>query len=67
MEKKISLRLLNDPTNRGKHLICVAGKVFKARNGKEALRILNQIHKKYPQRKVTLTYMPKADTLILFL
>lgn len=64
--KKINLRFLNDPMNRGKHLIFIAGKVFKAKDGREALRILNRVHHEYPRQKVTLTYVPKADTLILF-
>lgn len=67
MEAGINLKLLSDPANRGKHLICVAGKVFKARNAREARKILDRIELKYPKQKVTLAYVPKSDTLILFL
>lgn len=67
MKTGLNLRLLGDPTNRGKHLICVGSRVFKASNGKEAKRILNRIHRDYPHQKITLAYVPKEDTLILFL
>jgi hypothetical protein len=65
MRKKIIFKFLSDPSNRGRHLIFVAGKVFKAKTGREARQILAQIHKEYPRKKITLTYVPKADTLIL--
>lgn len=66
MENSILLKLLSRPANRGKHLICVGGKVFTARTGTQALKILERVHQKYPKEKVTLAYAPKADTLILF-
>lgn len=66
MRNRILLKLLSDPANRGKHLICVGGKVFTARTGTQALKVLNRVHTKYPKKKVTLAYAPKADTLILF-
>lgn len=59
------LKVLSNPANRGKHLILVAGKVFRARTGRQAKRILNRIHKEYPHQKITLAYIPKEDTLIL--
>ncbi len=66
MKKTNVFRVLSDPASRGKHLIFVAGKVFKARTGKEARRILDRIHREYPKKKIALTYVPKADSLILF-
>lgn len=65
MKSAIDLRLLNNPTYRGKHLICVSGRVFKAKNGEEAKKILNRVHQEYPHQKITLAYVPKEDTLIL--
>ena len=67
MKTTMNIKALNDPMNRGKHLICVAGRIFKARNGKEAKRILSRIHKEYPHQKITLAYVPKDDTLILLI
>lgn len=66
MKSAIDLRLLSKPRNRGKHLICVGGRVFKAKNGQEAKKVLNRIHREYPHQKITLAYIPKEDTLILF-
>jgi hypothetical protein len=66
MKNRMLLRLLSHPANRGKHLICVGEKVFTARTGDQALKILNRVHEKYPKKKVTLAYAPKADALILF-
>lgn len=63
---KTSLKFLSDPKNRGKHVIVVAGRVFTAKDAKRARQILNQVRNKFPHQKITLTYVPKADTLILF-
>lgn len=65
MKKGVRLKFLSDPANRGMHLVIVAGKVFRARNGNQAKRVLQKIRQEYPKQKVTLTYIPKADTLIL--
>lgn len=65
MKNRILLKFLSHPRNRGKHLIFVGGRVFTARTGTQALKILDQVHEKYPKKKVTLAYSPKADTLIL--
>ena len=67
MLEKIRLKILRNPTYRGKHMIFVAGKIFTAKDGREAKKILDRIEKKFPRKRVTLTYIPKADTLILFL
>ena len=65
MTLRSTLRLLNNPANRGRHLILVAGKVFRAKDGRQALRILKYVHETFPKKKVTLTYIPKSDSLIL--
>lgn len=67
MAKSFALKLLNNPANRGKHLICVGGRIFKARNGREAKQILERVRERYPKQKVTLAYVPKSDTLILLI
>ena len=56
-------KLLSNPAYRGRHLIVVGGKVFTATNGKQALKILEKIHEEYPRQKISLAYVPKADTL----
>ena len=66
MKSNIPLKQMSDPANQGKHLIFVGRKVFRARTGSGAKRMLQQIRKKYPHRRIALTYVPKADALILF-
>lgn len=66
MKTNIPLKQMSDPVNQGKHLIFVGRKVFRARTGPQALRLLQRIRKKYPHQKISLTYIPKADALILF-
>lgn len=56
---------MNDPRYHGYHVIVVAGKVFKARTGEKASKILEEVHKKYPEEIPEITYIPDADTLIL--
>lgn len=61
------LRAISNPAYRGKHLIMIAGKIFIAKTGKEAARIFDRLTKKYCNQTPTITYVPKADTLILWL
>lgn len=63
--KKISMEIvMDDPQYRGYHVVVVAGKVFKAKTGEKASKILEEIHKRYPKEIPEITYIPDADTLI---
>ena len=65
-EKKIVMEtVLNDPRYRGYHVVVVDGKVFKAKTGKTASRILEKVRQQYPRKTPAVTYIPNADTLIL--
>ena len=64
-QKRSDFKFLSKPSNRGRHIIWVAGKVFTAQNGKQAVKILTRIHRQFPRKKVTLTYIPDSDALIL--
>lgn len=65
--KKITmLNIMSDPAYRGKHVMVVAGKVFTAKTGSEANKILDKLEKKYPKETPAITYIPKTDTLILW-
>ncbi len=59
-------RVMNDPKYRGYHIVVIAGEVFKARTGEGASKILNEVRKKYPKEIPAITYIPDADTLILW-
>jgi hypothetical protein len=62
-----TLKVMSDPKYRGRHLVMIAGKVFAAKSAKEAARIFNKVTKKYSRQIPTITYIPKADTLILWI
>lgn len=65
--KKITMEVvMNNPRYRGYHVIVVAGKVFKARTGENASKILKEVRQKYPHDIPAITYIPDVDTLILW-
>lgn len=66
-EKITMEKILNNPRFRGKHVIVVAGKVFTAKTGKKASKILTGVRRKYPKETPAITYIPDADALILWL
>lgn len=58
-------KIFGNPKFRGKHIVAVEGQVFTARTGKEAVRLFNKTVKKYPGKTPTVTYVPKAESLVL--
>lgn len=50
---------------KGKHVILINGKIYTARTGLTASKMLETLLEKYPKVSPTITYIPKADTLIL--
>lgn len=67
MGKLTMTKVMSNPSYKGKHVIFVAGKVYTAKTGSEANKILDLLEKKYPKETPAITYIPKADTLILWL
>lgn len=68
VKKKITMEsAVNDPKNKGYHLIVVAGKLFKAKTGEGALKILDKTDKKFPKATPEITYIPKSQSLILWM
>jgi len=59
-------KIFNNPRFRGKHVIVVAGKIFTAKTGEKASQILKEVRRKYPGKTPAITYIPKADALILW-
>lgn len=59
-------QIMSNPRYRGKHVIVMAGKILTAKTGKEANRLLDKLEKKYPKETPAITYIPNADTLILW-
>jgi len=66
-KKKVTMeKVLGDPRFRGKHVIVVGGKVFTAKTGEKASKILAEVRRKYPKETPAVTYIPDADALILW-
>jgi len=59
-------QVLNDPQYKGKHVIVAAGKIFTANTGEGAGDILDRVREQYPDEISEITYIPDADTLILW-
>ena len=58
-------KIYSNPKYKGKHVVIVGGKIFSTRTGSAASKMLEKLLKKYPAKTPTLTYIPKAETLIL--
>lgn len=64
---RLFIRALLNPRYRGKHIVVIKGKIYTAKNGKEASVLFDRLTKKYPGHIPTLAYIPKEDALILWL
>ncbi len=58
--------VFKNPRYRGKHVILAAGKVFTAKTGDGASKILRQVRIQYPGVIPEVAYLPKPGTLILW-
>jgi len=68
MKKTISMpEIFKNPKYRGKHIILAAGKLYTAKTGEGAAKILKEIRKKNPEITPEIAYLPKAHSLILWL
>lgn len=66
IEKITMGMVMNNPHYRGYHVVVIAGKVFKARTGERISKILEEVRQKYPKEIPAITYIPDADSLILW-
>lgn len=64
--KLTMINIMSNARYRGKHIIVIAGKVFTARTGEGASKILERVRLKYPKETPAITYIPDADALILW-
>ncbi|MDI6731026.1 MAG: hypothetical protein QME05_00405 [Candidatus Margulisbacteria bacterium] len=51
----------------GKHIVIIGGKIYSAENGKLASKLLDKLILQHPNETPTITYIPKADALILLI
>lgn len=63
-KKLTMINIISDPKYKGNHLIVVAGKVFTAKTGEGASKILEKIRREYPKETPEITYIPKADEAV---
>lgn len=61
------VNIMSDPKYKGKHIVVIDDKIFTATSGKEANKILDKLEKRYPKETPAITYIPKEDTLILWI
>ena len=66
MKQPITMHdIFENPRYRGKHVILAAGKVYTAKTGEGASKILEDIRRKQPDVTPEVAYLPKSGTLIL--
>lgn len=58
--------IFKNPRYRGKHVILAAGKVYTAKTGEGASRILKKIRKEHPSVTPEVAYLPNARSLAFF-
>ncbi|MBI4127781.1 MAG: hypothetical protein HY459_01790 [Parcubacteria group bacterium] len=64
-EDLLTHKIYSDPRYKGKHVIVMAGKIYTAKTGEKAYRLLQQLRKKHPRATPLVTYISGADTLVL--
>jgi len=65
-KNKISMGdVFQNPLYQGRHVILAAGKIYTAKTGEGAAKILEKIRKKDPKITPEIAYLPKAHSLIL--
>lgn len=65
--KVTMINIMSNPVYKGKHVIVMAGKVYTAKTGAQANKLLDKLEKRYPKEIPAITYIPKVDALILWL
>lgn len=66
--KKITMHdVFANPRYRGKHVVLAAGKLYTAKTGEGASKILKQLEKTHPNTIPEIAYLPKAHSLILWM
>ena len=61
------LDVFKNPRYRGKHVILAGGKIYTANTGEGAAEILRKVRKEQPNVTPEVAYIPKAQTLILWM
>jgi hypothetical protein len=68
MAKTIQMSdVFRNPRYRGKHVVLAAGKIYTAKTGEGAAKILKRLEKTKPDVIPEVAYLPKAHSLILWM
>lgn len=65
-DQQLISKIYSNPQYKGKHVVIIGGKIYAAKTGKSAAKMFAELTQKYPSQQPTVTYVPKADTLILY-
>ncbi len=66
MKSKITMfDIFKNPRYRGRHVILAAGRVYTAKTGEVAAKILKKLERTHPRAIPEVAYLPKARSLIL--
>ena len=66
LNNRLLSRAYRDPRYRGKQVMIIGGKIFSAGTEKQAVKLFERLTRAYPRRSPLITYVPKADSLILW-
>ncbi|MEK9165672.1 MAG: hypothetical protein AAB525_02330 [Patescibacteria group bacterium] len=66
-ENLLLSKIYHNPKYKGKHIIIIDDKIYDRKTGQGKTKLLNKLLLKYPHQVPTITYIPQADSLILFL
>lgn len=64
--KQLVHKIYSDPKYAGKHVVAIGGVIYAAKTGDEAAKIFAEQVKKHPGAMPMGTFIPEADTLILW-
>lgn len=64
LKKPKMIKIMENPKYKGMHVIFVNNKIYTAKTGRKAARILKELRKKYPDQTPQITYVPKANTFL---
>lgn len=66
-DQKLLHEAYKNPKYSGKHIIIIGGKIHASRSGRRQFGLLVKLVKEYPKETPTIAYIPKENTLILFI
>jgi len=58
-------KIYNNPRLAGKHVIIMGDKTYTAKSGRGKTELLRRLIRQHPKITPLITFIPKADTLIL--